>query len=610
MVKKLIFIDSTFDLSNNLDTINKKENKIITFDYNIHKKLNEKNIEHSISEMYIDDLKLKKIQLESIKLSNWYKNQDIRKILSYNDIEIAELFKLEFHNFLIPLIKKYFEIHEIKKRFVEYEILCSPNLYHIAKNIFDNVQKLSGVDYSTSLEDDTINYRVFDRFNLQISKETFQKLKKILEITLKHFIKKKKSFSGKKIGALIEFDTIRFEKLFRNIEAHPLEIFLYNQRRPIYWNKKSFSIIKNSNIIPYSISDAINDINRNVNMNEAEVIFGEFEKFLENSSFIKEYFIFEGESFGETLRPFLMHITKKKIFEAIKAIKTGTEFINFSNISFIVILSEIGFTEQIMINLAKKNNIKIILLQHGLFFYVNDALEYNKLAGALPIKSDNYFAWGEESAKYIELTGYSKDKIKIVGNINLDRDFEKTKHTKGKQILLLATGPRNQHYAGYDSRKIHEFEETVMNICKITSKMNLQLIIKQHSDPSEHELSKDIEKKFPNVKILKNTDPLPLQYSSDIVISLGLTTGVIEAQLFEKPVILFLMDYEMFQIQNNLIETCATTNFKEFEEKMSDLVKDVRIQENIITTGKLSVKRNISNIGNSSEIFLKTLLSI
>ena len=129
------------------------------------------------------------------------------------------------------------------------------------------------------------------------------------------------------------------------------------------------------------------------------------------------------------------------------------------------------------------NDIKIILLQHGLFFYVNDALEYNKLTGVLPIKSDNYFAWGEESAEYAELTGFSKEKIRIVGNMNLDRKFNKNEDER-KKVLLLATGPRNQHHAGYDSRQLDKFEEIVLEICKITSQLDLQLIIKQHSDPS------------------------------------------------------------------------------------------------------------------------------
>ncbi len=609
MVKKIILVDSTFELINNLDMINDKQNKIITLDYEMHKKLYEKNIQHSISEDFIDNLKLKKIEMKSAQFSDWYKNKKIKEILSYNDIEIGQLFKLEFHNFLIPFIKKNYELHNIKKKFGEYQIICSSNLYHIAKNVFDNVKKVDDKNDNILLEDDKINYRVFDKINLEISKEKFQKLMKISELTLKQFIKKNKLLNENKTGALIEFDTLKFEKLFMSIKNYPLDIFLYNQRRPVYWNKKSFSIIKNSNIMPYSISNTKN--NEQLDTEEIKRIFTKFEDFIINSSFLEDYFIFEGKSFGESLKPFLLQITKKKIHEAVKAINASIDFINFSNISFIVVLSEIGFTEQIMIKLAKKKNIKIILLQHGLFFYVKDALEYNKLTGALPIKADNYFTWGIESSEYVESIGFPKDKIRIIGNMNLERQFEKRKIDSGKkQILLLATGPRNTRYEGYDSREIEKFEKIVSEICKTTSQLGLQLIIKQHSDPSEHTITKNIEKQFSNVKILKNSDALPLQYSSDIVLSLGLTTGILEAQFFDKPVILFDIDYDLFQIKESLMRSCINTNLKEFREKLSNLIKNTSLEGDVIKRGKFSFSRNISNINNSSEVFLKTLLSI
>ena len=129
--------------------------------------------------------------------------------------------------------------------------MCSSNLYHIAKNIFENVEKIDDDNDDIVLEDDKIKYRIFDKVNLEISKESFQKLKKMSEITLKQFIKKDRTVKDNITGAFIEFDTLRFEKLFMYIENQPLELFLYNKRRPIFWNKKSFKIIKNSNIIPY-----------------------------------------------------------------------------------------------------------------------------------------------------------------------------------------------------------------------------------------------------------------------------------------------------------------------------------------------------------------------
>ena len=166
MVEKIILIDSTFDLIKNSKIICDKKNKVITLDHDVHKKLNEKNIQHSISENFIDDLKLKQIQTECIKFSNWHKNEDIKNILLYKEIEIGDLYKLEFHNFLIPFIKKNYELQEIKKKFSTLQIVCSSNLYHIAKNIFENVEKIDDDNDDTVLEDDKIIYRIFEKLNL------------------------------------------------------------------------------------------------------------------------------------------------------------------------------------------------------------------------------------------------------------------------------------------------------------------------------------------------------------------------------------------------------------------------------------------------------------
>ena len=117
MVEKIILIDSTFDLIKNSKIICDKKNKVITLDHDVHKKLNEKNIQHSISENFIDDLKLKQIQTECIKFSNWHKNEDIKNILLYKEIEIGDLYKLEFHNFLIKSRDVINSIKLVKKGF-------------------------------------------------------------------------------------------------------------------------------------------------------------------------------------------------------------------------------------------------------------------------------------------------------------------------------------------------------------------------------------------------------------------------------------------------------------------------------------------------------------
>ena len=82
------------------------------------------------------------------------------------------------------------------------------------------------------------------------------------------------------------------------------------------------------------------------------------------------------------------------------------------NFTSIVVWSENGFNEQIMISLAKKYKIPIILLQHGT--YVDDlkAKDFNIFSGILPIKSDWFSVWGKEMLEYSKKCGISEKKSK------------------------------------------------------------------------------------------------------------------------------------------------------------------------------------------------------
>tara|TARA_B110000014_G_C20122174_1_gene595241 strand:- start:1461 stop:3290 length:1830 start_codon:yes stop_codon:yes gene_type:complete len=606
MSEKIFLVDQSTDFSKCIAIFRRENCKIITFDYKSHKILKKEKVNHVISETFLDNEKLEQIQLEVLKLSEWYNHDLIKEILIYDGIQIGELFRSEFHNFLIPFIKKVYEINQIKIRFEDSNIICSSNIFEIANEIFKNPSRLETGGIYNKLEDDEIQYNVFNKIDIKISKENFQKLKRFSEIALKKFLKTNEVKNYEKTGAFVEFDTIKFESLFQNVSKFPLKIFSYNRRRPSIWNKKTFSIVKNSNIIPYS--DHNYELKEG-DLDDAKKIYTDILNIFDNLSFLQEYFIFDGQSFGKSLRPYLLKILERKISDAIKEIKMAKEFISSSKLSFIVILSESGFTEQIMMKLARRNNIQVILLQHGLFFYSDDAIEYNKLAGVLPQFSDKFFAWGNNPKKYAVSTGFPKEKIFEIGNMNLERKFMKKKETfTKKKVLLLATGPKNQHHTGVNVRELERFEDIVYDISKIVTSLGCELIIKRHSDPSEHELPKEIEKEFQDIKILKNVDPLPLQFTSDVVISLGITTGILEAQLFKKPVILFHVDYEMFSIPDNISNGCINTTIESFEKDLKELLTNTEFYKDQIKAGQIALTRNLSNISETADIFLNTVM--
>ena len=81
------------------------------------------------------------------------------------------------------------------------------------------------------------------------------------------------------------------------------------------------------------------------------------------------------------------------------------------NCSGIVVWSENGFNEQIVIGVSKKLKIPVILLQHGIYADDPKANEQNKFSGLLPLKSDKFAVWGKAMSDYAKNYGIDTEKI-------------------------------------------------------------------------------------------------------------------------------------------------------------------------------------------------------
>ena len=95
-------------------TLDKKElfqhSLIISFDYKSHKQLQENNIQHIISDNFLQENDYESIQQESHRLSYWYERPEISQYLLYDGMNLGELFYIEFHYELVPILKKIIEI--------------------------------------------------------------------------------------------------------------------------------------------------------------------------------------------------------------------------------------------------------------------------------------------------------------------------------------------------------------------------------------------------------------------------------------------------------------------------------------------------------------------
>jgi len=607
--QSFLLVDSTSTLSE----INKLKNncqKIISFDLESDRLLTDNSINHEISENFVTDEELKSIDSACINFCQWYNENNGDRLLSYEGINIGSLFRVEFNNFLIPFLKNFIILIKIVKNFPDVNFLCSFAIYQILSKLTKNVQSLDEKSLESQLVWDKIQYNITDSISLKISKENFQKLKKISEIVTSIFLKDSNEKTDGKSFALIEFDSVKYETLFLESKKSKEKIFLYNRHRPIIYNRKSFKILKNSHVIPYiSSKNSLKYSESDMALTKNKIL-KDSQTFFQNDEMFNSFFQFQGMPFWQSLKPFLIHFFNKKILDSISEINYAKKFLLGKKPSAIILLSENGVTEQIMLKLAKKFSIQTILLQHGLMLDNPSAENYNKiLGGNLPVNSTKFFAWGNSSAEYVlQSIGYN-DKIEIVGSPNIDRVFLQRKNIskKSNTVLLLATGPRNQQSVGHNVNEWNKYENLIKKICSVVAKHNLDLIIKRHPDMAESNFSKNFSQEFPNVKILKHAEILDLLLLSKMVISVGVTSSIFDAQALEKPVISVIVDHDVNGSPKSVSQSCIEIKISDFEENFSKLVNDSQSYQQTVQNANNELKENFNDIGQSAKKIFDSL---
>ena len=151
----IALIDSSTDIESFLKN-SKSYSKIITMDYETDKILSSKNITHEISDDFVDYNELEKIQKKSYQFSKWYELDEIKNIISYNGINLGELFYAEFHYFLVPFLKKILEISKIIQKFPLGCFYSSGMSFEIVTQISQNCSSLNSISKNNNFVYDSI----------------------------------------------------------------------------------------------------------------------------------------------------------------------------------------------------------------------------------------------------------------------------------------------------------------------------------------------------------------------------------------------------------------------------------------------------------------------
>jgi len=611
--KYVLLLDSNPKIQQVKDLITKIDPIIITFDYDTHRLLVDNKIDHQISDDYLSEKDFKNIQQRSFDLAKWSTEEQICELLEYDKINLGKLFYIEFHYLLVPFLKKFVEISKIFSKFESLRFLASSSLYNLITNFTQNVSNTKiNTDENTKFLYDIIKIhpKIGNKFfTINLKRSHYLKAKKMFEKVI-HYLFSAKNDVSKKYVLFVEFDTIKYKELFLTSPQTSINLMHFGRRRPAIWNYESFSIIRKSTCKIATVHDVANK-NFDSVIKKHKLIDEKITKLLSKEKFLTDFFSIDDLSFWNCIKPILIELCQKRFHEAIIEIEITKQLFEKYNFKSVVVWSESGFNEQIVIHVAKKFKIPVVLIQHGMSWETPEIKRVKDFDGVSPIKSDKFLVWGNILNDFSKQCGVSPSKLEILGSPQYDKIFRKIKSKSllSEDFILLATSsPVKNNVHDLKIKTISEYEHTIQKICEIISKQNEKLVIKVHPFQDESDLKNIIKNFNHEITILKSGNILPLIESCKLLITIDLSTTILEAQILQKPIIsVSVKDYGYGKAVVFSSGSCLEINIDNLNSIIDNIFNNQEFRNNLIQKGNTFVNSYLSHQGTSSKDILKFL---
>ena len=614
-MEKIILVDSTSNFEN-IKNFFKKENNlsIISFDYKSHKKLENGNIPHQISDDYITDLQCKTIQDYVYKFTYWYFEKDFSKFLEYREINLGRLFQDELLNFFVRFLKKFKEIEIIFASNQNKEFLAENELFDIIQfftNSTLNLQKSTKKFHSFPHEEMRVNLKIagYEK-SLFLSRDRYLKLKKLTDFLINNMFNPKITDNTKTKILFAEYNTERYKELFLKSKKFNAEIFFYGKRRPAFWNGSTLKTIRNSKckiITNHLIYDNVAKHEEKLGIKKMRTQLSELWK--KNSS-LEKFFTFGDFEVFTLIKPVLVELIENRLSRTIHEIELVNRMFQKIRFDFSVIINELGFSEQIISCLSKTHKVKCIHMQEG-FHWDTIAAHANLTSqGAYLHDADTLAVWGDiDRSISIENGGIPSNKVRIIGAPRYDNLFNS--ETKKQNYILLASSgdPQPEEVNGIRINKIEEYLTDILQISKIVRDLDEEVFIKLHPSPTQImdlvELRKTID---PKITIVSHGEITSLLPSAKLVISIGMSSAIIEALILKKPVIFIPgIDYNWGDPSIINEKGCLISSINELKNDLKGVLNNTKLYAEQQNSSRKYLSKLISHHGNASDEFYKYL---
>ena len=602
--KKIIFVDSLTSINEVKNFFDKENIKIITFDYSSHVELTEKNIEHEISEVYLTE-DIGKLQRQCYEFLNWYDLDIIKKNINFFNVNIPKLYNDQLIHPIVKILKKFSEIKVIIKKFPNLEYFASGDLFLISKLLIRSIFEIQNskknefyfdkIDIGTNIGKTNIKF--------SISTSSYKKIKKTSEKLLEIILKNQNKNLSKKNTLLVELNTKYFKNFFLESKNQNKNILYYGIRRPGIWDLESFKIIKNSQcgiITP----DIINNTTLAEYKKKISDIREKFLNILNSNKELNDFFAIDNISIISVISPIIEILIINRLDEIFFEILLAKQMFENFSIDSVVVISEIGMTEQIVIQLANQKNIPILHLQEGLHIDTPEAYENSKSQSVFLESASKYIAWGKFD-KENEITNgkvSSNDIIELGSPRFSELNFLESKNSE--EFVLLATmAPQIEEINGIDVRNLEKYLKSILKICEIITNEKMKLVIKLHPTVDILNISKIIQKKFPKIQVIQKGDINPLIRKCSTLIVTGHSTVIIQAQILQKPVISIpLINYNWGNPSIYKEKSCLLIKVEQLTVNLKKITNDPLFKKELINRGNEFINNCFKNRNESSKL--------
>ena len=529
--------------------------EFISFDFNSHKILSDRNIAHKLIDNFLTDFDRKKIfdhSNEYLKKIEKFNNSD----LNFHGINFINLIdRNELLEFLMDIIPQIHVVQKILKNNNYEKIFLPLILYEIFLESKFKDKIYSFNDYNekfTTFEKIEIPIRLgMFHSKIMIDRKKYKIIKQIIEEYIGNFFGLIKIKNKHKKIILLEFDPTIYHTLLEEINQSGFEPILINFRKSPIYNFdaiKSLSKSKSTVMIPkyWLTKDQLNEFKKN------KIFFLTKINNIIKNKIIFLYFKYDEINFSSFLQKKLNQLLIQRYDEYLMEILVTESIQSRNDVQSILTLNLSGENEKVFSKVVQKH--PIILLQHAFANYTSSTSYFDVLEDFDLIKN-KIAIWGDVVKNYlVNVKKIDENKILVTGSPKYDFYNSKIKTKTKKKIILVTLRPIINHMEGLRIELFDRYNETLQKIIQI-SKNNpyVEIIFKLHPQQNTSNIIiKNMIQTNEKIKFFQHESIKKLLENCDLHVNIATdnfdaSSVIVEAMLLKRPTL-------NIQLQNNLFE--------------------------------------------------------